>query len=320
MKARLQALWDISPLRDGWSEPELVEDTVIADGVTLHRVGISSKGPGGDEVIGSAADVDESPLRRAYFELLERACTIEAIAHAGPPLFPESDAPASFRYARSNGIALHDSFTAACLRAKWELAERDRVLRSWYGEITPSPLTVDVAATPFGATRHYDLHAYSFPAPADSFAEDISVVGFFGFPTSEDAPLFFGYAARPTEAEARIGAMAEAMQLLAFLWGEPMTRVEPALAPNAMFHLETYQVPSRHHLLREWLSGKHRHFHDKGTTPARSEVTFVDLTPQWLGGGMRVAKAICDSAEPLIFGESPRARHLPPQLRVHPIA
>jgi hypothetical protein len=37
-------------------------------------------------------------------------------------------------------------------------------------------------------------------------------------------------------------------------------------------------------------------------------------------GGLRVAKAVCDDAMPLAFGDTPFTAHLPSKLRVHPIA
>src|SRR5262245_39052308 len=81
MKSHLQALWDVGRLPEGWSEPSLVEDTAIADGLELHRAGVSSTSPDEEEIVGAAADAVDgaSPLPRAYFELLERAATLEAI-------------------------------------------------------------------------------------------------------------------------------------------------------------------------------------------------------------------------------------------------
>lgn len=52
----------------------------------------------------------------------------------------------------------------------------------------------------------------------------------------------------------------------------------------------------------------------------RADVAFVDLTASWLPRGLRVAKAICAEALPLVFGDPPYARHLDEDLRVHPIA
>jgi len=52
--ARFQ--YDTSPLPSGWSEPTVVEDVVVADGVELRRAGLASTGPDGEEVTGAAVE------------------------------------------------------------------------------------------------------------------------------------------------------------------------------------------------------------------------------------------------------------------------
>src|SRR5689334_4768622 len=126
----LAALRRTHPLPEGWSEPALVEDAILAAGVELYRVGLSTAA-GAEEVNGAAA-TDGSPVARAYFELVERAVTLRAIRAArsacdlltaeGAPsgqcgwadAFPESEEPSVWRYARSNGVAAHLDWQAAC--------------------------------------------------------------------------------------------------------------------------------------------------------------------------------------------------------------
>jgi ribosomal protein S12 methylthiotransferase accessory factor YcaO len=238
-------------------------------------------------------------------------------------VFPESDDPVRWRYARSNGVALHANWRAACTRARWELAERDRVLRAWYGEIRPARLPFPPASSPLRETRSYEWSAYAFPEPdPTSFSVGVEVVGVFGFPITPLAPLVMGFAARADAPGALDAATTEAMQLLAFLWGEALPESPPALGPTAAQHLDHFQWHGRHPALRRWLDGAHtEHASRAGRTNAvASEVAFLDLTPDWLGGGLRVAKAICPAAMPLIFGDSPFGRHLPQELRAHPIA
>jgi len=319
-----------------WSVPEIVEDSIVADEVPIHRAGIATLGPDGEEVCGSAADQNGSPLPRARFELLERVSAIEAQSGArtsyelftedGRPLeiraasdvFPKSDDPDRWRFARTNGVALHADWTTACRRALWELAERDRVLRAWYGDL--APVRLPVAATDFPQTRSYEWYAYSFPDGGDgSFSRGIEVVGVFGFPTREQCPFLLGFGARPCVDDAFRAAVREGLQMLAFLWGEPAPSAEQKLEPTAMSHLDAFQVKGRQDVVRRWLEGAHLPY-ATGARPRRSSaVGFVDLTPDWLQDGLRVAKAICNDAIPLVFGESPFARHLPPELRVHPI-
>src|SRR5262245_827120 len=133
MSTLASSLTNTSRLPDGWSELEVVEDTVVADGIALHRAGVASIGPNGEEVTGSAADTVCSPAPRSYFELLERAATLEALRDRrssyelrtvegqaagscpGDTLFPESDSPQRWRYARSNGVAIHSDWSRAAV-------------------------------------------------------------------------------------------------------------------------------------------------------------------------------------------------------------
>jgi ribosomal protein S12 methylthiotransferase accessory factor YcaO len=333
------ALLDTSPLPEGWSPLEIVEDTVVADGVRLHRAGLASVGPDGEEVTGSAAGTRESPAARGYFELLERIATVEALRDrapsyemmtaAGAPagrrprsvVFPESDDPAKWRYARSNGVALHADWATACERARWELAERDRVLRAWYGDICPHPLAFPTTS-PLRTTPTYEWVAYSFPEPAlTSFSVGVEVVGVFGFPRTDGAALVTGFGARGDVSSAFVAASGEAMQLLAFLHDEVAPASLPAMGPTPGHHQDRFQWHGNHAPLRRWLAGAHvGHARQRPAADVDSEVAFVDLTPSWLGAGLRVAKAICTTATPLTFGEPPCSSHLPEDLRAHPIA
>ncbi|MBS2018705.1 MAG: YcaO-like family protein [Deltaproteobacteria bacterium] len=328
-----------SPLPEGWSEPEVVADVVVADGVRLHRAGIASVAPTGEEITGSAADESGSPAARGFYELLERAAILEALRAKRPryelrtldgavagecsehELFPESDDPARWRYARSNGVAIFDDWASAARRARWELVERDRILRSWYGEVAPRPLELDLAATPIAATESYDWCAHAFDAPSEGETSDVKVVGVFGFPRREGVPLVLGYGARGTEGEALDAATREALQLLAFLWGEPVTNEAPPVGPTAMHHLERFQFAGHHGQLRRWLAGAHlAHGGVRAPQAAETQVRFVDLTPAWLAGRMFVAKAYSPASMPLAFGDAPHAAHLPTEIRIHPIA
>ena len=336
MTPELRDLLSTFPLPDGWTPLEVVEDAFVADGVEIRRAGVASVGPDGEEVTGSAADTRSAPSPRSYFELLERISTLEAIRHkqkayalltsagdsvgqvAGIHAFPESDDPARWRHARSNGVALHADWSTACLRATWELAERDRILRAWYGETRPERVAFPAASSPLEKARTFDVRAYAFPEPGDRlFSRSLEVVGVFGFPRTKDAPLVMGFGARPGRREALDAAATEALQALAFLWGEPTPLEEAPVGPTARF-----QWHGSHDSLRRWLDDGHAcHAGDAlGSSTRQGDIGFIDLTPAWLGRGFRVAKAVCDCAVPLTFGDSPLGRHLPPELRAHPIA
>jgi hypothetical protein len=116
--------------------------------------------------------------------------------------------------------------------------------------------------------------------------------------------------------------MAEALQLLAFLWGEPLPDASsPPSEPTPTQHLDTYQVKGAHEIIRHWLEGAHVAYWPAKDRPSRrrSRVGYVDLTPAWLPKELRVVKAVCKEATPLLFGDSPLAAHLPATLRLHPI-
>ncbi|HVY46639.1 MAG TPA: YcaO-like family protein [Minicystis sp.] len=330
------------PLPDGWSEPEGVEDRVVVDGIALRRAGLSSVGPDGQEVTGAAVEIDGDPTPRARFELVERASTLAAIAARrdafplldadGRPfgiapfgdVFPASAAPACWRPARSNGVALHATFAAARERALWELAERDRVLRAWYGETRPRPIAA-WAIGPLGRASRHRVVAAAFPCPPGArWSEHLEVAGVFGFPRAPDAPLLLGYAARPSLGAAIAAAEAECLQQLAFLDGEPIPKEPPPPGPSPMHHLEHFQYPGHHGLLEAFLREGHERHGRSLRRAARVRVrpaapSFVDLTPAELVGHVRVVKALCADAAPLCFGESPAVRDLPAALRVHPI-
>jgi YcaO cyclodehydratase, ATP-ad Mg2+-binding len=337
--SNVKHLLDRHALPQGWLSPSVVEDTLDADGVELRRAGFSSRAPMGEEIVGSAAEFDGSPIERAYFELLERVSTVEWLARrpsscdlltfeeqlAGrrpwEEIAPESLDPARWRYARSNGVALHEDWQSASRRAFWELCERDRVLRAWYGETVPTKVPLAVEATPLARAKSYDWLAYTFPdSQRGGFSQGVNVLGVFGMPKTHSAPLVFGYGARPSLEDAFTAAVREATQLLAFLWGEPLPTAAPAPAPTPGFHLDAYQWIGHHGILRRWLEGEHAQY--RRLLPERPElsarVLFVDLTPSWLNG-LRVSRAVCPAALPLVFGDDPMTAHLPPQIRTHPI-
>lgn len=337
----------VSPRRcrlpEPFAEPDVHVDRIEIARTDVHRAGLATRGPGGLEITGSAACAgepeheDAAPARRATFELLERVATFEAVSAGRPDrhgIFASSDAPDRYRPARSNGIALHGSLAEARERALLELAERDRVLRSWYGETLPEP----VSWTGAGGVAHallalladdglYDVEAHTFPDDGRCRASrDVEVVGVFAFPRSPGLPVAVGLAGRRTPAEAVTAATQEAVQNLAFLWGEPVPGDDVPPGPSALAQLEYWQAPARHPILRRWLSGAHarapvdrRALASVTRAVPDAQVVLHDLTPAW-SDGFRVARVTCASAVPLVFGVPPWAAHLPDELVVQPIS
>ena len=325
-------------LPEGWTSVSAVDDVIVADGLSIRRSGIAATSPRGEEVTGAAADLDAEPGDRSRYELLERIAVIEAMndprrvvdlqddkgsrvdAVTMGTAFPQSHSPEIWRFARSNGIALHADFAAAARRAKQELVERDRVLRSWLGEITPERLPLQAEGSALATTKSYEWDAYRFPADVEDLDPDAYVIGVFGFPVLPDAPLVIGYAARETYVDAYNSAVREAVQQLAFLWGEALPVRAPEAGPTAAHHLEHFQYQPHHELLRKWLAGAHSQLPRRARAArASSHVRFIDLTPEWLHA-FRVVKAMAPEALPLVFGPSPVTNHLPRELAIHPIA
>jgi len=208
-EAELEQIQDACPLSSQWQKPTVFVDTARIDGVDIHLAGMSTEDQDGQLVTGSAAQLSGSPLLRAYFELLERTSIADAMRDrleeyelldaegrgignlSRDRVFFESPDPERWRYARSNGVAADTTWTAACRKAAWELAERDRILRSWYGQIPPAPVALRDDAIPAGIRAHYCFEAHRF----DGEMSGPRVVAVFGFPRTREVPLVLGYGA-----------------------------------------------------------------------------------------------------------------------------
>jgi hypothetical protein len=199
-------------------------------------------------------------------------------------------------------------------RARLELVERDRLLRAWYGELDPVAIAIDAADVP--VTTSYTWRAVTVPEAGGGGDDVVMAVG---VPLRDDAPLLRGCAARVGRRPALLAALAEALQGLAFLWGEPVPDVAPTPMPTPMFHLDYYLWPGSRAALLDWLERGHGRF---GRPPSRraEAAWFVDLTPAELGGELRVVRALARGRAALVFGEVPGASHLPENRRVHPSA
>src|SRR4051794_40550632 len=208
----LEQLREHYPLAEQWGEPNMFVDATCVCGVLIHVAGLSARRDAGEIAIGSAGDLLESPLSRAYFELLERTSIVTMFEADGgylparsasgagrervgiDALVPTTRDPHRWRYAKSNGVAAGCTWQEACARAEWELVERDRVLRSWYGELPAIRMELAPAKMPSAWNTVYSFEAYLF---GDSARSNVEVAGVFGFPRRPDAPLVYGFGARP---------------------------------------------------------------------------------------------------------------------------
>jgi hypothetical protein len=328
------------PLARQWGEPTVFVETTSVSGVEIHVAGIFVQNADGAAATGSAGDLVGFPLSRAYFELLERTAILAmsgtkdialAVKNAsgverervGPEVVePTSDDPGRWRYSRSNGVAVGSSWHEACARAEWELVERDRILRSWYGEGSLVRTELLPASVPPPLNEVYSFEARLFE---DSAHSNVAVAGVFAFPRREDAPLLYGFGARPMAKGAMAVAAGECMQRLGFLWGESIPCDRPVPSPTADFHQEFFLWPGAADRLRGWLEGEHKELGvelaGRASTP-NQERRFVDMTPPELSSRLFVAKALADGEIPLVFGDGHPAvvGQLPDLLRVHPVS
>jgi hypothetical protein len=335
----LDQLRDEYPLAERWSDPEVFLDTVNVCGVSVLVAGLSVRSDTGETAFGSAGSLRESPVERAYFELIERIGVLAAPTREGAlvglrtqtgqevgtigcdVLFPRSPEPDRWRYARSNGVAVASSWREACMRAEWELVERDRIVRSWLGERSPLRVIGPIVSMPQKLTASYLIEAYVFESSA---ATNIEVAGVFGFPKSAEAPLVYGFAARPTQERAIAAAATECVQRMAFLWGEAIPSARPDPTPTPDFHQEFFLWPPAHARLRRWLAGDHCEWGREiihSSSARHRERRFVDLTPRELNSKLHVAKALPDGELPLVFGSGGPGvlQMLPDSLGIHPI-
>jgi len=341
MDMDLNRLQNDLPLSSQWERPSVIRHVAKIGDTQIHLAGLSTVDRAGQCVCGSAGQLAGSPLTRAYYELIERTAVIEAMGRAhkefeihnaeceivgalcNQEIFLQSSDDKHWRYARSNGVAVGLNWQDATRRAGLELAERDRILRSWYGEFTPQKVELYSGLVPRSLDLHYEFETYLF-ALANSPCELPTVAGIFGFPRQDTAPLVFGFGARYGLQEALAAAACECLQRLGFLWGEAIPQDLPPFAPTPDFHQEYYLHPPHQIQLRAWLSGEHAKFAGVLTesSPEKGVPYFVDLTPNALRNELVVVKALPASELQLTFGRGhPRLRRAPPEpLAIHPIA
>lgn len=322
-RARVHELTERHPLPDGWSLSEVfLQETTVAQ-LRLWMVGLIA-GRDSRQALGSAAEGYGYPVERAYFELLERICIQEAQSaeqlsvrdaqgrplaqRSGARVFPVDPFPARLRLALSNGVALQSGWSNACAAARRELVERDRVLRSFAGEIVPRPLANAPEALTRALSSEYRYTAYALDAPP-SAAEHVVTVCLW--PRALTSPVVYGFGVAEDPGQAQTHAEREALQRLAFLWGEPLPEEPPEPAPTPDFHQDFYLYPPNHALLQAWLEGRRAGPARKLGAPFAAErVTFIDLTPAALSSsGLFVAKALSPHARKLRFGATRAAPH-----------
>jgi hypothetical protein len=315
-QASLRELQRRFPLPPAWTLEESFMQDLSIDSLTLFMVGLVALTTHGGEqrALGSSTQADGYPVDRAYFELLERISIYEARGAEQPldvrdasgallgqrsaaRVFPPDVSP-RLRTSLSNGVALHATWQDACRSALHELIERDRILRSFAGELSPRRLALPPTELTRALAARFDAAAYEIgPALRHRTAM------LFMTPREPSLPMTYGFGTDYTLEGALARAEREAMQRLAFLWDEalPEEPVEPTPTPD--YHQEFYLYPPNHAILHAWLAGERTPRHRFELPLFDGEpVTYVDLTPAALRGKLAVAKAISRSTRRLRFG------------------
>jgi hypothetical protein len=322
-----------------WSLGEVFSEQAQILGISVNLAGFSAGDCSGTVVTGSAGALDRMPTDRAFFELIERACVVDAIASnqhefeaidangrhrdrvRREAVFPEPDSTSTFRYSISNGAAVGLTLKEACEAAYLELIERDRILSSWYGHGVPQSLPLcELIPTPW--FRAFQFRFVRFPP--SRCETNSEVVGAFAFPKDSTSPFAAGFGAARDIDFALERAARECIQVVGFLWGEPLPSDTPAFDVSPDFHQAMYLVPTHHARIHDWLDGKHALQPNRlNVFRAQGERIFVNLTPPELQGRLWVVKALPDGELPLVFGlghPNVDACGMTPESRIHPIA
>jgi len=326
------------PLAPHWGTPEVFAEVTEIAGVRFYLNGLVASVSAEKTATGSAASIAGPELDRAYFELVERACLLDAIDVQAPSqallnargvqfgacnrsvAFPTSPNGAPWAYARSNGVAAGPTWLAACAAAEAEARERHCVLSAWYGYSVPvrRPLKHETLSE---LAALYDFEAYVFPAPkGDDSTPWLSVIGCFGFPKTSEAPFLAGFGAAHDVRTAEQRAVRETLQRLGFLWGEAIPDSEPKLQHTADYHQELYLWPPKLPIVRAWLRGKHAGRLGAFPSAVRGRAAFIDITPEHLSGRLRVAKMVMGGGLALTFGLGHPHVTRAAVLGAHPIA
>ncbi|OFZ82042.1 MAG: hypothetical protein A2583_15810 [Bdellovibrionales bacterium RIFOXYD1_FULL_53_11] len=314
----IERIFEFIPGR--WKKPEEFRQEVDVLGIKLFLSGFSSSN-GAMELVGSSAGMDRHEPERSAFELLERITTVEA-EESGLIAFDKLDGIC--RYSKSNGIAIHTDKNTALQKSYFEVVERDRVLRSWFGDIA-NPVVLRSCPDVRLLGRLEPLAAV-FDLRVFEFVENLSrsktfVHGFFGLPKNDNAACFFGFGADSEESASIAKAVGEGLQRLGFTWGEKADFDPAAFKPTAIDHLLYYHDPARNGLIRRWCSnGNGRYLKFIPHEPPRC--VWNNIALKSMQDRIYAYQCKSDDLLPLTFGfDHPYARGLvPDEIRVHPLA
>lgn len=316
----LEQLQKDLPLADCWSAIELFTETVNIGATHLNLAGVMATSESGLSIAGSAVESRNSPIPRAYYELVERSAVAEfrKRAEISPNqeiiafntgrsctfanLFPNTDDQTQSKCSLSNGVALGRERSLVCQLALRELIERHLILLSWYENISPEVKPIGEIFAEFDGP--YNMAAANFGSiECKNENTCLHVAGVFGMPTSSKAPLIMGMGCDVSWGKALKKAESECMQRLGFLWGEDIPTKEPEFSPTPEYHQDYYLFPKNHRVIEKWLNdGKPITESNLMNSTLITPVDFFDITPESIKGNAFVIKAVCEETLPLMFG------------------
>lgn len=315
--------WQMPVLPSGWELVDSLSETLELEGLTLQMAGFGAQSISSNLMAtGSSAGYGVQPERFAYYELLERIAIVQALSQpqdklwshfdsegqrllgqiSGAALFPLSPSPDLWQYAKSNGVAIGQTFQKAAMHALSEAIERHLVLSSWYGvgrancfsRIWPEGLEA--------LGKRYRIENYQFgEVSLFGMKGKIVACGTFLWPLNKEDPLIYGFGAGAHREEACAKSSREAIQRLCFLDGSGPVEAEPSFCPRPDFHQEYFLHRDRYELLEKWLRGEWSRLEPLASPLALKECLFVDITPAHFEG-LRVVRVHAPALLPLVFG------------------
>lgn len=307
-----------------WKLIDQYADKILVDQFSISLAGFACENDQGIVLSGSAGGNDHIK-DRAFYELLERLSIFEfhhlsneellalkdqnginLCVQTKKELIPQSE-NSNWRFAISNGVAIHQDFEKASNHAMRELLERDAILASWYGLTSPKKVACSNQVFP----KSYHLEFYQFETLNGYYSAMC-----LARPLVESAPLLYGFSCASSFEIACNKAQEELIQRIGFLFNE-VGETELRFEPTALFLQEYYLRKENHHKIYDWLEGKHGAI---GRASRDATICFIDLTPQSLEN-LTVVKALSDETIPLIFGQdySIRGIKIKKEWEFHPV-
>lgn len=289
-----------------WDQPEFYRDSILVDSLRIElNLAISKNPQTGDSVTALVSDLSATDAKRyAYFELLKKISILQLMPQVHR-LQTKNNAKKMIDFYLKNGVAIHFRKARACENAKLELIERDRVLRSWFGQCKPTMISGVASSFDHKISNIYSISYYTIKLnPSDPY----TTIGYFGFPKDPDLhPLFFGFGSATALEAACKKASHAAIQNLGRAWNKQSSSQPSPLDPTSQQQQEYFLLPSNHQKIKDWLDGKSSN-NEYGLkaelVPLKNmQMNFFDITPAEFNKKFFVIKAESLQTIPFWFGK-----------------